>query len=248
MTGSAARRGQDRLLVWGAGLWRVKVTLWGLSLLLRGCGVVQGRGVLVGRGGGQGRIGLTWLPHTARGCATLLHDLLVLGAAVLEPNLHLSLCESERSGKFGSFRQRQILRSLEPPVELLELQTGVNSSRLPHLLPFTVDPQLFLHLTLVVSGWRGGLVCRHGEMGGGSAVATRPHRVHAKRVPEGSASVLRGREHPIVLMMVLGWVAGADAPVGRVGHSGWHLLLLQVHEGRLAYHLLLQTVHPAQHA
>lgn len=80
-----------------------------------------------------------------------------------------------------------------------------------------------MHTLTVSEGRRGrGAIGGHGEVGGGSAVPPGPHRVHGKRVAQGSTPIVRVREDTVVLMMVLRRVAGSDGRVSRV--HGWHLL------------------------
>lgn len=55
--------------------------------------------------------------------------------------IYLCLGKAKRRREFRSFRQRQILRSLESSVQLLKLKTGVNRSGFSHFLPFSVYPQ-----------------------------------------------------------------------------------------------------------
>ena len=49
---------------------------------------------------------------------------------------YLRLGEPEGGCERGSFRQREVLRSLEAPVELLQLQARVDGARLARLLAF----------------------------------------------------------------------------------------------------------------
>ena len=59
-------------------------------MLGRGVLVLEGRGGGGGHRGSVGRGGSAWaLQRGTRWSASLLHDLLVLGASVLEPDLHL---------------------------------------------------------------------------------------------------------------------------------------------------------------
>ena len=48
---------------------------------------------------------------------------------------NLSLCQSKCRCQFRSFRQRQVLSSLKPTSQLMQLKTGVDRSRFPRLLP-----------------------------------------------------------------------------------------------------------------
>ena len=56
---------------------------------------------------------------------------------------YLCLCEAESGGKLRSFRQRQVLGALEPPLQLLDLQRRVDGPRLPHLLALAIYPCQF---------------------------------------------------------------------------------------------------------
>lgn len=47
-----------------------------------------------------------------------------LGPSVLEPDLHLGLCEGERAGEFGSFRNGQVLFLSELSLQGQELRRG----------------------------------------------------------------------------------------------------------------------------
>ena len=68
------------------------------------------------------------------------------------------------------------------------------------------------------------------------------HGVHGEGVSEGWAAALSGREG--VVGLALGLVGRPDL-VGRVAHS--HVLLLDLHEGRLVGCLLVQPVAAARH-
>ena len=52
--------------------------------------------------------------------------------AMMQTDLRLS--ESQRGGQLRSFRQRQVLSTLESPVELLQLKTRVDRPRFAHFL------------------------------------------------------------------------------------------------------------------
>jgi len=54
---------------------------------------------------------------------------------------YLRLRQSQGAGQLGPFRQGQVLRPLEPPLELLDLQRRVDGARLAHLLALAVDPR-----------------------------------------------------------------------------------------------------------
>lgn len=54
---------------------------------------------------------------------------------------YLCLSESQRSGEFGAFGQRQVLCPLESSVELLQLQARVDGPGLAHLLSLAVHPE-----------------------------------------------------------------------------------------------------------
>jgi len=101
-----------------------------------------------------GVVGVVHVPAAYAAAAALLrrfHHFLVFTAPILEPDFHLSLRESEGSGQFGPFGQRQVLRSLEAPIELLQLQTRVDRPRLAHLLPLPVHADA--RLQRIISGW-----------------------------------------------------------------------------------------------
>ncbi len=53
---------------------------------------------------------------------------------------YLSLGEPQGGRQLRSFGQGQVLRALEPPLQLLDLQRRVDGARLPHLLALAVDP------------------------------------------------------------------------------------------------------------
>ena len=61
--------------------------------------------------------------------------------AAVEPESYLSLGEAEGAGQLGPFRKGQVLRPLEPPLQLLDLQRGVDRPGLPHLLALAVYPR-----------------------------------------------------------------------------------------------------------
>ena len=56
---------------------------------------------------------------------------------------YLRLREAEGGRELGPLRQGEVLRPLEPALQLLNLQRRVDRPRLPHLLPFAVDPCKF---------------------------------------------------------------------------------------------------------
>lgn len=56
---------------------------------------------------------------------------------------YLRLREAEGGGELRPLRQGEVLRPLEPALQLLDLQRRVDRPRLPHLLPFAVDPCQF---------------------------------------------------------------------------------------------------------
>lgn len=53
---------------------------------------------------------------------------------------YLSLRQPQRAGQLGPLRQRQVLRPLEPALQLLDLERRVDGPRLAHLLALAVDP------------------------------------------------------------------------------------------------------------
>lgn len=67
----------------------------------------------------------------------------MLSVVVIAVDAYLRLSESQRCSQLCPLRQRQVLRPLEPPLELLDLQRGVDCPRLPHLLALAVDPCQF---------------------------------------------------------------------------------------------------------
>ncbi len=69
----------------------------------------------------------------------------------VERSSYLSLGEPEGGGQLGSFGQSQILRPLETPFQLLNLEAGIDGSRLPHLLAFAVDPRNFPVFNLLLN-------------------------------------------------------------------------------------------------
>lgn len=96
---------------------------------------------------------------------------------------------------------------------------------------------------LTISWWRWSLVRRHGKMCRRGIISGWAHGIHrSKRVAKVAPAVLGSRKHTFVLVM-LRRIPCPNGRVGRVRHAGWDLLLLQLHEGRLADHLLLQPVH-----
>ena len=52
---------------------------------------------------------------------------------------YLSLGDAEARGQLRALRQREVLGPLEPPLQLLDLQRGVNRTWLPDLLPLSID-------------------------------------------------------------------------------------------------------------
>ena len=56
---------------------------------------------------------------------------------------YLRLREAEGGRELRPLRQGEVLRPLEPALQLLNLQRRVDRPRLPHLLPFAVDPCQF---------------------------------------------------------------------------------------------------------
>ena len=56
---------------------------------------------------------------------------------------YLRLREAEGGRQLRPLWQGQVLRPLEPALQLLDLQRRVDGPRLPHLLAFTVDPCQF---------------------------------------------------------------------------------------------------------
>jgi len=114
-------------------LWEKLLLSWVLLLGLPGILGWRGRGVLLycrergsGAGGAHGGAGLG---------ATHLGCFLELGPTILEPNFHLCLCELEQEGDLGALGEGQVLRPLEPGLQLLDLRGRVNGSRVPNLLP-----------------------------------------------------------------------------------------------------------------
>ena len=61
-------------------------------------------------------------------------------SSFLDPASYLSLCNAQCCRQLCPFRQRQVLRPLEPPLQLLDLEGGVDGPGLPDLLPLSVDP------------------------------------------------------------------------------------------------------------
>jgi hypothetical protein len=53
---------------------------------------------------------------------------------------YLRLRESQVGAELCPLREGQVLAALEPALQLLYLQAGVNGARLPHFLPLRVDP------------------------------------------------------------------------------------------------------------
>ena len=53
---------------------------------------------------------------------------------------YLSLCNAQRGRQLGPLGQGQVLRALEPPLQLLYLQRRVDGARLADLLALAVDP------------------------------------------------------------------------------------------------------------
>ena len=56
---------------------------------------------------------------------------------------YLRLREAEGGRQLRPLWQGEVLRPLEPALQLLDLQRRVDRPRLPHLLPFAVDPCQF---------------------------------------------------------------------------------------------------------
>ena len=56
---------------------------------------------------------------------------------------YLRLREAEGGRQLRPLREGQVLRPLEPALQLLDLQRRVDGPRLPHLLAFAVDPCQF---------------------------------------------------------------------------------------------------------
>ncbi len=71
---------------------------------------------------------------------------------------YLRLRESQRGRQLGPLRQRQVLRALEPPLQLLDLQRGVDGPRLAHLLALAVDPRQLAILDALLD-----VVCGNGD-------------------------------------------------------------------------------------
>ncbi len=57
---------------------------------------------------------------------------------------YLSLRNAQARRQLGPLGQRQVLRPLEPPLQLLDLQRGVDGARLADLLALAVDPGDYL--------------------------------------------------------------------------------------------------------
>ena len=62
---------------------------------------------------------------------------------IVERVSYLRLSEAEGGRQLRPLRQGQVLRPLEPALQLLDLQRRVDGPRLPHLLAFAVDPCQF---------------------------------------------------------------------------------------------------------
>lgn len=90
----------------------------------------------------------------------------------------LRLRETEGCCELGALRECQVLRPLEPPVELLKLEARVDGARLAHLLSLAVHPQRFFQLRFICNRGRRNscfpfLICPSFEKGrkrGGGSV------------------------------------------------------------------------------
>lgn len=60
------------------------------------------------------------------------------GEGPAQSELYLSLGESQRRCELGSFGESQVLSLLEPPVQSLQLQTGINSPGFADFFPFPI--------------------------------------------------------------------------------------------------------------
>ena len=55
------------------------------------------------------------------------------------PSPYLCLGDAEAGGELRALGQGQVLRPLEPTLQLLDLQARVDRPRLPDLLPLSID-------------------------------------------------------------------------------------------------------------
>jgi len=83
---------------------------------------------------------LTQLGHRLAVAGPGLHQLLVLGSPILKPDLHLSLGQTQIYRQLRALWQPKVLGPLKSSLEMLDLEGGVDCSRLSHFLSLTIHP------------------------------------------------------------------------------------------------------------
>ncbi len=81
---------------------------------------------------------------------------------------YLSLRNAEAGGQLRALGQRQVLRAVEPPLQLLDLQRGVDGARLADLLALAVDAGDYL--AMLDCSPRQAVNCKF--QGGGTQIIT----------------------------------------------------------------------------